>query len=232
MTDKKIGKDRRRKPQLTLDKIIDVAARIASETGLDAVSFRNIAIRLEVSPMSLYKFVESKDELFDHLLQHVINRMEIPYLKSDDWRTRIIEVMETWRRLVLSNSYILEILINRRIPAESQGLGRLAEQILASLEDGGIRGTLAVRSFWQIFTTTIGYMVFELPRSKLDKEAQKSASLAMEATASSHGFYRVQELSGKLTDTYLRGSLAELLLALLDGIRLSVADGAGTGPHV
>jgi len=215
-----------------LENVIDVAAQIASESGLDSVSFRNIAIRLEVSPMSLYKFIESKDELFDHLLLQIINRMEIPYFEGDDWRTRIVQVMEVWRALLLSNTYVLEILVNRRVPAESQGLGRLGEQVLAALEDGGIRGTLAVTSFWQIFSATIGHIVFELPRSKLDKEAQEAAGMAMRATASNHGFQRIQALAGSLTDTSLRGSLSELLLALLDGIRLQIADGAAPSKSV
>ena len=45
--------------------ILDAAVLIADEGGLDAVSMRRVAKQLEAGPMSLYRYVESRDELIE-----------------------------------------------------------------------------------------------------------------------------------------------------------------------
>jgi AcrR family transcriptional regulator len=51
------------KPKLTLEAILAAAIATADEEGLEAVSMNRVAKRLGSSPMGLYRYVESKDEL-------------------------------------------------------------------------------------------------------------------------------------------------------------------------
>ncbi len=203
---------------ITADIITQTAIQIAIESGMEAISFRKIATELGISPMTIYKFVDSKETLLDQILLQVINRMEIPYSSDGDWRVRIIDIMSAWQELLLSHPYAVQILVNRRVPAGSQGLGRLEEHVLAALEDGGVNEDRAVRAFWQIFSMTLGHIVFELSRSKLDKSAQELAGIDMANTARNHGFTRVERLASSLTNTQLRGNLAVSLATLLAGI--------------
>ncbi|HTW04737.1 MAG TPA: TetR/AcrR family transcriptional regulator [Streptosporangiaceae bacterium] len=51
------------KPGLTLDRIVAAAIGIASRDGLPAVSMSRVAAALGASTMSLYRYVDAKDEL-------------------------------------------------------------------------------------------------------------------------------------------------------------------------
>ncbi len=51
------------KPALSLDKIVAAAVALADEGGIAALSMSRLAERLGFTPMSLYRYVGSKDEL-------------------------------------------------------------------------------------------------------------------------------------------------------------------------
>lgn len=198
--------------------VAKTALRIAGEKSLDAVSIRSVAGELGISPMTIYRFVASKEDLLDAMLIEAMGRMEIPYSRRVDWDERIVELMLVWRELLLEHPSVTQILVDRRVPAGSPGLGRLAEHVLAALEDAGLTEKSAARAFWQIFSLTFGHIVFESPRRSIDVAAQAEAGRAMEATGKAHGFERVERLAADLTNIAARGSLADALRALLRGI--------------
>jgi AcrR family transcriptional regulator len=51
------------KPGLSLERIVAAAVKIASRDGLEAVSMSRVAAHLGASTMSLYRYVNAKDEL-------------------------------------------------------------------------------------------------------------------------------------------------------------------------
>lgn len=53
----------RRTPALTRDEVVQVAARLAREHGIDGVTMRSVATELDVTPMALYYHVSNKEEL-------------------------------------------------------------------------------------------------------------------------------------------------------------------------
>jgi AcrR family transcriptional regulator len=59
------------KPKLTVDRIAEVAIRVADVDGLPALSMRRVADELGVTAMSLYTYVPSKAELIDVMLDRV-----------------------------------------------------------------------------------------------------------------------------------------------------------------
>lgn len=56
---------------LSVVAIVDTAVRIADERSLDAVSIRSVAAELGVGAMTLYRYVPSKAELLDLMLDRV-----------------------------------------------------------------------------------------------------------------------------------------------------------------
>lgn len=53
-----------RAPRFSRERIAAAALEIADAEGIDAVSMRNVAARLGAGTMTLYNYVETKDELF------------------------------------------------------------------------------------------------------------------------------------------------------------------------
>ena len=84
------GKDRPSrgpKPALSLDQIVDAAVKLADRDGLPALSMRAVATELGVGTMSLYRYVPSKGELLDLMLDHVYAKEDrTEWAKLTDWR--------------------------------------------------------------------------------------------------------------------------------------------------
>ena len=59
------------KAPLTRDAIVDAALELLDADGLDGVSMRRVAQKLETGPASLYQHVGNKDELLEAVLDRV-----------------------------------------------------------------------------------------------------------------------------------------------------------------
>ncbi|SFJ45132.1 DNA-binding transcriptional regulator, AcrR family [Amycolatopsis sacchari] len=213
--------ERRTPPAVTLisqDDVVRAALELTAEQGLEALSIRRVATALGIAPMSVYKFVTAKDELVDAMLLHLLDRMEIPYTATTDWREQIVRTMCAWRDLVEEQPGAVQMLATRRLPPGSAGLARLAERVLSALDHGGITGPRAARAFWQVFSTTVGHIVFARARAGLDDADQASAREAMHRTATERGFDHVADLATDLTRIENRGTLEDALRVLLTGL--------------
>ncbi|MBB5157103.1 TetR/AcrR family transcriptional regulator [Saccharopolyspora phatthalungensis] len=204
--------------QISQPDVVRAALELSANKGLEALSIRRVATALGISPMSVYKFVTSKDELLDAMLLHLLDRMEIPYTTTTDWREQIVQTMLAWRDLVEEQPGAVQMLATRRLPPGSAGLARLAEQVLSALEHGGITGPRAARAFWQTFSATVGHIVFERARASLDDRDQDAAREAMHQTAVERGFDHVANLATDLTRIETRGTLDDALRVLLTGL--------------
>jgi AcrR family transcriptional regulator len=75
---------------LTLKAIVTAAIEIADSEGVDALSMRNVAERLDVGTMSLYTHVPGKTELIDLMLDTAYGQLyqsvETPSQQPGDWR--------------------------------------------------------------------------------------------------------------------------------------------------
>jgi AcrR family transcriptional regulator len=84
----------------TLDraKITRAALGIADAEGADAITMRRISTELGSStPMSLYRYVGSKDGLVDLMIDAVYGEIELPAAPGDDWRADLEQLsLRTW----------------------------------------------------------------------------------------------------------------------------------------
>jgi AcrR family transcriptional regulator len=77
------------KPGLTLDAIVDAAVALADADGLGAVSMAGVAKRLGFTTMSLYRYVDSKDELLQLMWNASAEGAEEVVLTGSGWRPRL-----------------------------------------------------------------------------------------------------------------------------------------------
>lgn len=76
------------KPGRTIEEIGAAAMAIADEHGLDAVSMKSVAKAVGFTTMSLYRYVDSKDELHAVMLDVAYGPPNLDY-GSKGWRSRI-----------------------------------------------------------------------------------------------------------------------------------------------
>ena len=74
------------KPRLSLDEIVTAAIELADAEGLDAVSMRRLAERFDVTTMALYRYVPSKDDLLDLMVDAIAYPPPDPAEMPEHWR--------------------------------------------------------------------------------------------------------------------------------------------------
>jgi AcrR family transcriptional regulator len=76
------------KPGLSLERIVAAAVKIASRDGLDAVSMSRVAAELGASTMSLYRYVNAKDELVKLMIDAAWGPPPAP-MREAGWRAAL-----------------------------------------------------------------------------------------------------------------------------------------------
>jgi AcrR family transcriptional regulator len=73
------------RPKLTVEAIVAAGIATADEEGLEAVSMNRVAKRLGSSPMGLYRYVGSKEELLELMVDAALGPMPEPP-PAEGWR--------------------------------------------------------------------------------------------------------------------------------------------------
>ncbi|MET9448448.1 TetR/AcrR family transcriptional regulator [Streptomyces cinerochromogenes] len=100
---------RRRQRGLSLDLIVNAAVRIASTEGLSAVSMTRVAGDMGVSPMSLYRYVQAKDELLILMADAVYAVPPEPVEPAAGWREGLCNWAWGLHRLLREHPWVLRI---------------------------------------------------------------------------------------------------------------------------
>lgn len=103
------------KPGLTTDQIVKTAIQLADEEGLEALSMRRVAERLGAGAMSLYRYVPSKAELLDLMLDTIHGDDPAP-AQQGDWRQRLEALARHGRDMTKRHPWVLQITLGNRPP--------------------------------------------------------------------------------------------------------------------
>jgi AcrR family transcriptional regulator len=192
-----------RGPVRTLDHraITAAAVALADEDGIDAVSMRKVAGRMDHSPMALYRHVGSKDDLTELMYDAVLGELDLTGIPSGSWRADLARLAREMRRLHHAHPWIARF-------GHRPGLGPHARQFLETglaCVDGlglDIDGMVDLLSTAVAFTR--GFVMQELG----EVEAQQRSGLDFAAYRRRTGPYIAQLLQeGRLP--YLRRLVVE-----------------------
>lgn len=129
---------RGRAPEHTRDGIAAVAVRLADTDGLGAVTMRSVAQALGGGSASLYRYVESRDELVALMVDQVNGEIDYTALDHADWLTDLLTLGRQSRGVYLRHPWLTET------PAETAELGPHAveylEHALHALRDLDVDG--------------------------------------------------------------------------------------------
>jgi len=123
------------RPSLDVRQIAEAGIAVADEGGLAAVSMSRVAKTLGVTTMALYRYVESKDELLELMLD--VAAGDPPELDpTQSWR----EALRTWAQTLAAMFLARPWLVDVRLPGPPRGPHQLAwaEQGMAVLRDTGL----------------------------------------------------------------------------------------------
>jgi AcrR family transcriptional regulator len=160
------------RPALSLERIVEAAARVAAADGLAAVAMSRVAAELGVSTMSLYRYVASKDELLALMADLPYEAPPAPRGPEEGWRESLARWASTERATLRRNPWVLRIPISGP-PVTPNAIAWL-ERGLDCLRDTGLREDEKL----SVILLVTGYV-----RSQATLEAEIAAAQAAGATA-------------------------------------------------
>jgi len=106
-----LGKQPTRGPkgELSVKKIVDAAIEIADREGLQAASMNRIAASLGFTTMSLYRYVESKDDLLMLMLDEVCAVPIPPERPASEWREEMKAYVHACIGVFVSHPWFADI---------------------------------------------------------------------------------------------------------------------------
>ncbi|MEU8378063.1 TetR/AcrR family transcriptional regulator [Streptosporangium sp. NPDC048865] len=116
---------------LDRERIVAAAVALADEGGLEAVSLRKVAARLDVGPMRLYGYISTKEELFDLMVDEVHAEILSPE-RPGDWREALRVRAHRTRLAALRHEWLADLLGGR--PTLGPNALAVTETTLAALD--------------------------------------------------------------------------------------------------
>lgn len=133
---------------LTLEDIGAAGLRIVDRDGAGALTIRAVAAELGLAPMSLYRYVSSRDEIEGLVVDEVVRHIDATVSARASWSTRVTTIALRIRAAVADHPEVVSLLLRRRhLTLASLDCG---EAVLAALADAGLSGkrrTIAFRAF-------------------------------------------------------------------------------------
>ncbi|MBZ4418128.1 TetR/AcrR family transcriptional regulator C-terminal domain-containing protein [Myxococcus sp. RHSTA-1-4] len=151
-------KKRARAP-LTRERVLLTALSIADARGLDAVTMREVAQRLGVEAMSLYKHVANKDEILDGLIELVMSEMVVPSPESG-WKAGLRAKARSMREVLLRHRWAAVLIESRVSPGPARL--RLHNAGLRVLREGGFSVEQAYSAYLMLDSYIYGFVLQEV----------------------------------------------------------------------
>ena len=168
------------RPPLTVDRIIGTAVALADTDGLEGLSMRTLAQRLDVVPMALYKHVANKEELIDGMVDSVWTEVKAPDPELP-WREAMRRRSVSLRAAMLRHRWAVGLMEGRMRP----GFANLRQHdaMMGCLRRAGFsfRTTVHVTSMLDAYVYGFALQEKTLPFATAE-ESGEAAAEKLEAT--------------------------------------------------
>ncbi|WP_394432571.1 TetR/AcrR family transcriptional regulator [Streptomyces sp. SGAir0957] len=147
---------------LDRDRITEASVRLLDAEGLAKFSMRRLASELGVTAMSVYWYVDTKDDLLELALDRVFGELEVPSpqdVDAGDWRVHVRELAAGYRALMVRHPWVSPQIGNYlNIGPNSLRFARAVQRVIGAtgLSMDAQRGAIA-----SVFQFVYGYGTIE-----------------------------------------------------------------------
>ena len=173
------------RPAHSRDEVAAAAVRLADAEGLDAVSMRRVAAVLGAGTTSLYRYLKSKDELLDLMVDAVARQLDLPR-RTGEWRADLRALAAATRAAGLAHPWLPMVIAAR--PNLGPGMLRWSEAWFAAADGAG-------RSADEVFGL-VGTVQTFVHGSVMRELAEREAGLELGSWMAAQGSYGDSIISG------------------------------------
>jgi TetR/AcrR family transcriptional regulator, tetracycline repressor protein len=164
------GHGRRSRPGgLSLDLIVTTTLELMDEQGIGAATMRAVSSRLGVRSMSLYRYVQDRDELFDAVVERIVNELaddpEVQPRPVDGWRPYLAGMARGVRRYARAHPHAFPLVATR--PPSAPWVNpplrslRWVEAMLTGLVREGFSDEQVLFTYRTFNSFLLGYLLLE-----------------------------------------------------------------------
>jgi TetR/AcrR family tetracycline transcriptional repressor len=158
------------RPTLSRDRIITTAIEFVDEHGLTALTMRRLGRELGVEAMSLYRYVNGREDLLEGVVDHMVSQLHLE--PGDDrlgdtggWQAYLQWLAHGVRALARAHPNVFPLIATRhpaapwiRPPLRSL---RLVDEFLAMLVGRGFSDTRAAAAYRAFSSFLLGHLLLE-----------------------------------------------------------------------
>nr|BFD88802.1 TetR/AcrR family transcriptional regulator [Kitasatospora sp. Xyl93] len=151
-----------RTPKLDRAQVVDTALNLLNEAGLDGLTLRAIAARLDVKAPALYWHFKDKQALLDEMATEMLRRLTSRVGEGraeGDWRQGYLATMRALRTELLRYRDGAKVYSGARFTDTGYAAGLDAS--LRLLVEAGFTPAAAARAWQTAYSYTIGYVIEE-----------------------------------------------------------------------
>ena len=216
--------------RLDQQRIVHAAIEFIDQEGLHALTMRRLGAFLGVEAMALYRYVPSREDLLDVVVDAVLDALhhdpEVHLHAEHGWQDYLQRLAHGIRRIALDHPAVFPLVATRppaapwiRPPLRSL---RWLESFFTVLEGAGFSDDAAVRAYRAYTTFLLGHLLLEVShRGPMTDDEDDDAA---PASGSSHmgleAYPRLRALESLLDQDESVAEFEEALESLLDRLEL------------
>jgi AcrR family transcriptional regulator len=147
-----------RPPRVSRAEVVDTACAIADEHGVAAVTMSAVASRLGVTPMALYRHVDSKEHLLDLLIEAMLSEVPTAEYVPPGW-AQLQALAHGLREVAGRHPGVFPLLLER--PAIAPQSLALRSRIRDALRSNGVPPEVLDRGERLVSTVALGFLASE-----------------------------------------------------------------------
>ena len=167
---------RKRRPRgsLTREQVVEAALALADRDGLEALTMPNLATRLECGVMTIYGYIDSKEDLLDAIAQRGLRDLRLPQPIPNDIEGILIHWGRGLRLLLIQHPSLAVIFLAQAVVGP--GIFHGVERLLRRLGQAGMPPSAGVHAIYAVLIYTTGCVAWEIPRTRRQPQATYAAS--------------------------------------------------------
>lgn len=144
---------------LSVQHLAKVSLALIDREGLAALSMRSVAAELGMTAMSLYRYIEGREEIERLVVERVLSGVSLAVPDGAGWNETIVVLFGRIRSAVAAHPAIVPLLLVHR--QATGGSRRIGEALLSALAGAGFDGEARVIAFRTLLSYLIGALQVE-----------------------------------------------------------------------